>query len=242
MGTAATWACGFDWSLSHLSLCLCLALSNMGKRTREAKAKAALEGDTAAISAASTSAALLLPLQDKDESLDAIFAKTYAPVEKAKPVPIPPKAAAPKPIEEIVKPEKKEKSKKRKAPSPVPRDPNDPEEVYIAKQAAKRLKAAEPAKKTSGSRVVESASEQSGSEIEAEITAGSEEEDSDVEDGQAAAEALAAESDSEPEPSAVPSTSTKASQPTSEISRLGWVKGLHTFCSRTKIVWTKCSL
>ena len=44
----------------------------MGKRTREAKAKAAAEA------VASTSAAPFLALQDKDEGLDAIFAKTYA--------------------------------------------------------------------------------------------------------------------------------------------------------------------
>lgn len=44
----------------------------MGKRTREAKAKAAAEA------VASTSAAPFLALEDKDEGLDAIFAKTYA--------------------------------------------------------------------------------------------------------------------------------------------------------------------
>lgn len=81
--------------------------------------------------------------------------------------------------------------------------------MYIAKQAAKRLKAAEPAKKVSGSRVVESASEESDPEVEEEGDATADiEQESDVEDGQAQAEALAAESDSEPETSAA-STLTK---------------------------------
>lgn len=47
--------------------------SIMGKRTREAKAKAAAEAESG-----SAPAAPFLALQDKDEGLDAIFAKTFA--------------------------------------------------------------------------------------------------------------------------------------------------------------------
>lgn len=155
------------------------------------------------------------------------------PVEKSKPVPLQPKTA-PKVIEEEPKVEKKEKSKKRKAPSPVPRDPNDPEEVYITKQAAKRLKAAaEPVKKTTGSRVVESASEESEVEVDTAAQIQSDE-DSDVEDGQAAAEALAAESDTEPEPTASTSKPPKPSSDPDRDARTAFIGNLPLAAATSK--------